>query len=78
MCKFENILRENLKKPTFKKNENLCLVHSFHETLKVTSSKEALDLLLHSKRVYHDCFRRLLTTDTKFTMVVAIRKWVNM
>jgi hypothetical protein len=89
--KVEQILRERIQQMSqeFELNnysvverenlETLCLVHSFHQALKVQSGQEALNLILQSKRSYHDIFVRLLQqqTEKEFNMIIAIRKWIE-
>lgn len=67
------ILSENL---TRFDNENLCLIYSLHQALKVENGEEAVILLLNSKRVLNAIEKALLAGQNN--ILLAIRDWVKM
>jgi hypothetical protein len=67
------ILNENL---TRFENENLCLIYSLHQALKVENGEEAIILLLNSKRVLNAIEQALLAGEN--SILLAIRDWVKM
>lgn len=75
--KFESSLQDLLQK--FPDNRNLCIVHAYHQALRVYNGREAMELLLNSTRIYNDLKQLVLESDSKnpFECKVAIRKWFD-
>ena len=57
------------------KHTLICLACS--KTMKVTSGREAIELLFNSDRTYQDILRMKLMLGDKFEMKLIARKWVE-
>ncbi len=77
--KSDEIFQEELKKGNGDENSRLiAIVKSSILGLKVSSGKEAMDLLLDSQRVYDDLVTALQFSKKKgFTQKIFIREWID-
>ena len=66
----------SIESPT-KHDEMLALFHSMSKALQVTSGEEALEMVIHSERVFVDLLLALDFTQA-WSVHAAVRKWTAM